>query len=159
MNLDTGAIIYKGSGLCGFQSNEAGIMVWSETNAVFKKAAISGLFGSFEWTRDCMNQGRLCVLSSVGQMRWLAVGGGVLRVMEKGKVKMERAVESRCIDCIGNYVFHGFGSKLVILEMGGEMFQLYSTLYGHRDELVQIKADYVLDLILSVDRSGYVLLH
>jgi hypothetical protein len=43
--------------------------------------------------------------------------------------------------------------------MGGEMFQLYSTLYGHRDELILVRADYVLDLILSVDRSGYVLLH
>jgi hypothetical protein len=39
------------------------------------------------------------------------------------------------------------------------MFQLYSTLYGHRDELVQVRADFLLDLILSVDRSGYVLLH
>lgn len=115
MNLDTGAIIHKGSSLCGFQSNDAGLMVWSEANAVFKKAAIAGLFGSFEWTRDCVNQGRGCVLSSVGQMRWVTVGGGVLRVMEKGRVRMERAVESRCFDCIGNYVFHGYGSKLVIL--------------------------------------------
>jgi hypothetical protein len=60
---------------------------------------------------------------------------------------------------MGNYIFHGCGSKLVILEMGGEMFQLYSTLYGHRDEVIIIRSDFTLDLILSVDRSGYVLLH
>jgi predicted NUDIX family NTP pyrophosphohydrolase len=115
MSLDTGAVIHKGSGLLGFQSNEAGLLVWSENTAVFKKAAIAGLFGSFEWSRECPNQGRACVLSSVGQMRWLAVGGGVLRVLERGRVRLERAAESRCFDCIGNYVFHGCGSKLVIL--------------------------------------------
>lgn len=60
---------------------------------------------------------------------------------------------------MGNYIFHGSGSKVVILEMGGEMLQLYSTLYGHRDEVILLKTDFTLDLILSVDRTGYVLLH
>jgi len=29
MHLDTGAVIHKGNGLLGFQSNEAGLLVWS----------------------------------------------------------------------------------------------------------------------------------
>jgi len=47
MHLDTGAVIHKGNGLMGFQNNEAGLLVWSQNSAVFKKAAIAGLFGSF----------------------------------------------------------------------------------------------------------------
>lgn len=34
-----------------------------------------------------------------------------------------------------------------------------SVLYGHRDEIVLIKTDHSLDVIVSVDRSGLVLVH
>jgi hypothetical protein len=38
-------------------------------------------------------------------------------------------------------------------------FEVAETLYGHRDEIILIKTDLVMDIILSVDRSGYVLIH
>lgn len=72
---------------------------------------------------------------------------------------MEWAIESRCLDVMGNYVFYASGSKVVILEMGSESLSLCNTLYGHRDEVILIKADFILDVIVSVDRSGYVLVH
>lgn len=81
MALDMGVVVHKGHGLLGFQHNEAGLVVWSEGTAVFKKAAIAGMFCSFEWSKECTNIGRACVLTSVNLMRWLAVSGGVLRVL------------------------------------------------------------------------------
>jgi hypothetical protein len=60
---------------------------------------------------------------------------------------------------MGNYIFYSSGSKIVILEISGEMFEEYNTLYGHRDEVILIKTDFILDVIVSVDRSGYVLIH
>jgi hypothetical protein len=92
MALDTAAVVHRGAGLLGFQLNDAGLLVWSEATAVFKKAAIAGLFSSFEWSRECGNQGRSCVLTSVNLLKWVGVAGGVLRVLERGRVKMERAI-------------------------------------------------------------------
>lgn len=60
---------------------------------------------------------------------------------------------------MGNYIFYSIGSKIVILKIVREMFEVYSTLYGHRDEIILIKTDHLLDVIVSVDRSGYVLVH
>jgi hypothetical protein len=43
--------------------------------------------------------------------------------------------------------------------LGAERFEDCSILYGHRDEIILIKTDHLLDVIVSVDRSGYVLVH
>ena len=67
-------------------------MIWSGNRIVFKKVAISGLYNSFEWTRDFNCKSKDCVLTSVNATRWLEVSAGVLRVMEKGKIKMEKLI-------------------------------------------------------------------
>ena len=36
---------------------------------------------------------------------------------------------------------------------------LYSTLYGHRDEIIHLKTGPSLDVMVSVDKSGFVLVH
>ena len=43
--------------------------------------------------------------------------------------------------------------------MKDQVFEVAETLYGHRDEIILIKTDLIMDIVLSVDRSGYVLIH
>ena len=47
LDLDIGILVHRTDRAIGFQFNEAGLMIWSDESAVFKKVAIAGLYNSF----------------------------------------------------------------------------------------------------------------
>jgi len=76
---------------------------------------------------------------SVNNNKWISLNSGLLRVIEKGKIKMEKSIEAKCIDSMGTYIFYGKGSKIGILKITNERIEDYGVLYGHRDEVILIK--------------------
>ena len=159
MDIDNGVLIYKG-GATSFQYNDSGVLICGTEEVIFKKAAISGLYHVFESNKDYQLSYQVCALTSMVRLRMIYLEGGVLKVFERGKVKSELSVQARHVECLGHYVFYGAGSKINILKVEmDDHLELYSTLYGHRDEIIQLKTDASMDVMVSVDRSGFVLVH
>jgi hypothetical protein len=73
----------------GYQFNEAGLMVYSDSGVVFKKAAIAGFYNNFEWAREFESQSRLCFLLSINLNRWIALQSGFVRIYERKRLKCE----------------------------------------------------------------------
>lgn len=141
-----------------FDLNDAGIMLWSEKQVLFKKTSIPGLYSNFEWAREFQSQGN-CYLLSINLNSWLSLAGGTACLHEKKKVKWEYLLDSKCLYIVRDYIFSGVGSKIEIIKSVGQQFQPVKSLYAHHSEVVFIQIEPVLDLILSVDKTGLVLLH
>lgn len=65
-----------------------GVLLWSEDQAAFCKAAIPGLFHCFEWTKEQSNKGKTCFLLSIMSMKCLSFASGILKLVEKGRPRM-----------------------------------------------------------------------
>lgn len=50
-------------------------------------------------------------------------------------------------------------SKIIIERLSAKGLFKVGTLYGHKNQIIQIQAHLSLDLIVSVDRTGYVMVH
>jgi len=60
---------------------------------------------------------------------------------------------------MGDYLFFGVGSKISIIKMVNDSFQEVTQLFGHHSQVILIRTEPSLDLVVSVDRSGLVLIH
>lgn len=81
------------------------------------------------------------------------------RFHEKKKVKWEHLLDSKCLEAMKEYIFYGLGSKIEIIKFVGDHFETVKSLYAHHSEVILIHTEPILDLILSVDKSGLVLIH
>ena len=79
----------------------------------------------------------------------------------KKVLKFEQSIEADCIDIIGTYFIFAKKSSLFVSQYDGAKNQFLNkkVLYGHKHEIIHISCSKALDLILSVDLYGFVLLH
>ena len=56
-------------------------------------------------------------------------------------------------------MFFAVGSKIVIVKIVNDGFQEMTQLFGHHSEVILIRTEPSLDLLVSIDRSGLVLVH
>ena len=47
---------------------------------MFKKAAISGIFNSFEWSKEYDNDCEACFLYDLPNLKWVGVNGGYVQL-------------------------------------------------------------------------------
>ena len=134
------------------------MIIWSHDQVIFKKSSIAGIYNNFDWTHELESHGH-CHLLSITHHRWITISGGLLRLFERRKLKSKYFIDAKCLEIVGEYILLGVGSKIDVLKMSGDELELVSPLFGHHSEIILIKADAVLDLILSVDKSGLVLIH
>ncbi len=76
-------------------------------------------------------------------------------------LKLTSQIEAQCIDVIGSYLVYSKKSSLYIGQYDGVLNRLINkkTLYGHKDEIIYLTCSKSLDLILSVDLEGFVIVH
>jgi hypothetical protein len=96
---------------------------------------------------------------SVHLQRWITISGGFLWLNEKKKTKSKYPIDAQYLEIMGDYLFAGVGSKIEILKVQDDQIQAVGTLFGHHAEVILIRVEPSLDVILSVDKSGLVLLH
>lgn len=56
-------------------------------------------------------------------------------------------------------MIYGCGSRIEIIKMVGDYFESVKSLFGHHSDIILIRTEPVLDLIVSIDKSGLVLVH
>ena len=64
-------------------------MLYTPTQVLFKKAAITGFYNNFEWHRDFECHAQALFLDSLYSNRWIALHQGRVRLHERKKVKAE----------------------------------------------------------------------
>lgn len=129
----------KHSSIKGYQYNDVGIMLFTSTHVYFKKTSIPGFYNNFEWQREFECQANAIYLDSIYSNRWIALQQGCVRLHEKKKVKAELDIESRCLECMGDYLFFAVGSKISIIKIVNDSFQEITQLFGHHSEVILIR--------------------
>lgn len=65
-----------------------------------------------------------------------------------------------CFNNFGKYIIYGYRSELVVcrIDTNSKVIKIGS-LYGHKSNIYRIDTSLILDVVVSIDREGLVLVH
>ena len=91
---------------------------------------------------------------------WFTLKDGTFRIYDRKQCMLEVDCQMQCFSNFGKYIIYGYRSELVVckIETNSKVVKVGS-LYGHKSNIYRIDTCVILDVVVSVDHGGLVLVH